>query len=76
LKRNCDRRNGNYRASLAQRRCEKRHFDKNKKVSFTPKVKEHITIWIKEDYSPEQLVGIAKTQGIVCVSIERIYQFI
>jgi len=28
------------------------------------------------DYSPEQIVGICKKEGLECVSIERIYQFI
>lgn len=76
LKRNCDKRNGSYRAGLAHRRCEKRHSDKNKKIYFTNKVKEYVTKWLKEDYSPEQIVGVAKNEGIDCVSIERIYQFI
>jgi len=76
LKRNCDKRNGSYRADLAHRRCKKRHSDKTKKTSFTSEVKEYVTKWIKEDYSPEQIVGIAKIEGVDCVSIERIYQFI
>lgn len=76
LQRNCDKRNGSYRASLAQHKCEKRHCDKNKKISFTSEIKEFVTNWIKEDYSPEQIVGMAKLEGFDCVSIERIYQFI
>lgn len=76
LKRNCDKRNGSYRAGLAHRRCEKRHSDKNKKIYFTYEVEEFVTKWIKEDYSPEQIVGFAKIEGINCVSVERIYQFI
>jgi transposase, IS30 family len=76
LKRNCDRRNGQYRADLAHRRCEKRHSDKNKNISFIEEVKDYVTKWIKEDYSPEQIVGVAKKEGLKCVSIERIYQFI
>ena len=76
LKRNCDRRNGQYRADLAHRRCKKRHSDKNKNISFIQEVKDYVTKWIKEDYSPEQIVGVAKKEGLKCVSIERIYQFI
>jgi len=76
LKRNCDKRNGSYRASLAHRRCKKRHSDKNKKILFTDEVKDYVTKWIKEDYSPEQIVGLSKIEGLLCVSIERIYQFI
>ena len=35
-----------------------------------------MTFWLKKDYSPEQIVGVAKKEAIACVSIERIYQFI
>jgi IS30 family transposase len=76
LKRNCDKRSGNYRAALAQKKCTERHLVKNKKIRFTKAIKEHVTQWLKEDYSPEQIVGTAKLEGIACVSIERIYQFI
>lgn len=76
LNRNCDKRNGNYRAELAQKKSTKRHLEKNKKVHFTNKIKEFVIKYIKEDYSPEQIVGIAKLKGFDCVSIERIYQFI
>lgn len=76
LKRNCDKRNGKYRASLAHRRCEKRHSDKNKIIYFTKEVKDYVDCWIKEDYSPEQIVGTARKVGVNCVSHERIYQYI
>jgi IS30 family transposase len=76
LQRNCDKRNGSYRASLAQHKCEKRHFEKNKNKAFTNEIRDFVTKWLKEDYSPEQIVGKAKVEGIDCVSVERIYQFI
>jgi IS30 family transposase len=76
LQRNCDKRNGSYRASLAQHKCEKRHSEKNKNKAFTNEIKDFVTTWIKEDYSPEQIVGKAKVEGFDCVSLERIYQFI
>jgi IS30 family transposase len=31
---------------------------------------------IKENYSPEQIVGKAKLEGLMCVSVERIYRHI
>lgn len=34
LKRNCDKRNGDYRGDLAHSKCKKRHCDKNKHISF------------------------------------------
>lgn len=76
LKRNCDKRSGSYRSELAQKKCAKRHSEKNKKIRFTKAIKEYVTQWLKEDYSPEQIVGIAKLEGFDCVSIEKIYQFI
>jgi len=76
LRRNCDKRNGSYRAELAHRRCEKRHSDKKKRRGFTTEIQAYVTFWLKKDYSPEQIVGVAKKEGIACVSIERIYQFI
>jgi IS30 family transposase len=74
--RNCDRRNGNYRASLAHRRCKKRHSDTNKKNTFTEEVEDYVIQWFKEYYSIEQIVGKAVLDGVNCVSIERIYRFI
>jgi IS30 family transposase len=76
LKRNCDKRNGSYRGSLAQKKCQERHWNKNKNRPFTDEIKEFVTKWIKEDYSPEQIVGIAKLESLTCVSIERIYLFV
>jgi transposase, IS30 family len=76
LKRNCDKRNGSYRAGLAHRRCEKRHSDKNKRITFTQEVRDYVIQWLKEDYSPEQIVGKAALDGVDCVCIERIYRFI
>ena len=76
IKRNCDKRNNKYRATLAHRRCEERHSDKKKSIRFTTEVKDFVEHWIKQEYSPEQIVGRAKEQGLNCVSHERIYQYI
>ena len=76
VQRNSDRRNGLYSWDLAGRKCKKRHEEKPKIERFTPEIKKHVTDWLKEDYSPEQIVGVAKKDGILCVSIERIYQYI
>jgi len=74
LNRNSDVRSGQYKAELAQKKCSQRHRLKPKKIHFTEEVKEHVNFWIKEDYSPEQIVGVARLEGINCVSHERIYQ--
>lgn len=76
LDRNSDKRNAVYKPKLAQQKTIERHKNKTKKIRFTSQVKEFVIQWLKEDYSPEQIVGVAKKMNVLCVSIERIYQFI
>ncbi len=76
LNRNCDKRSGKYIPKLAQKKCDKRHKEKFKKVRFTNEVKQYVDEWINEEYSPEQIVGRASRLNIPCVSIERVYQYI
>ena len=63
LKRNCDKRNNQYRADVAHRRYKKNIPIKNKNISFNQELKDYVIKWIKEDYSPEQIIGAAKTEG-------------
>ena len=74
--RNCDKRNGNYDADLAERKYEKRRDSKPKKVYFTAEIQEMVEDKLAKKYSPEQIVGVAKKEGVACVSHERIYQHI
>lgn len=76
IKRNCDKRSGNYRHELAQRKYCERQESKPKSIRFTEEVKKNIDRYLEEDYSPEQIVGILKKQGLPTVSVERIYQYI
>ena len=76
LRRNCDLRNGEYKAELAQKKYETRQKEKPKRVYFTKSIRLHVESKIRQDYSPEQIVGECKLLGIRCVSIERIYQHI
>ena len=76
LDRNSDQRNAVYKAQLAQQKATDRHKNKTKHIGFTKQVEAFVIKWLKEDYSPEQIVGTAKQLAIVCVSVERIYQFI
>lgn len=76
LSRNCDKRNGEYRHKLAQAKCEKRHKEKSKKVYFSDAVEAYVVSKLNQKYSPEQIVGMALKEGIICVSVERIYQYI
>lgn len=76
FKRNSDSRNGVYKVALAQKKTEERHLNKAKSIRFTEEIVDFATYWLKEDYSPEQIVGKSKRLNVSCVSIERIYQFI
>lgn len=76
LRRNCDKRNGEYRYELAHRNYLGRLTSKAKHRSFTPSVKYQVELLIKEDFSPEQIVGRLRAEGKKCVSHECIYQHI
>ena len=68
IKRNSDLRSGQYQADLAQRKCEKRHRQKPKKIKLTEPLKAYIEVGLIKKYSPEQIVGRAKKEGVGCVS--------
>ena len=76
LKRNCDKRSGSYNNDLAQRKYDQRQKDKPKHLKFTRDVENFVESLLVQDYSPEQIAGRAKLEGINCVSHERIYQHI
>lgn len=76
LRRNCDRRSGRYDADLAQRKCERRQKEKPHRVRFTEEVRLRVEAMLREDYSPEQIVGRCKLEGLECVSVETIYQHV
>ena len=76
LRRNCDLRNGEYRAELAQRKYQKRKQEKPKRINFTDSIRVHIVSKLGQKYSPEQIVGDCARLAIKCVSVERIYQYI
>ena len=74
--RNKDQRSGVYRHDLTHRKYAQRQKRKPKKKRFTLQIQSHVETLLKEDYSPEQIVGISRKDGIDCVSHERIYQHI
>lgn len=53
-----------------------RHQEKKKAVKLTDTVKELVIEHLDEDYSPEQIVGRLKKDGVVSLHHETIYQFI
>ena len=76
LKRNCDNRNREYRADLAQRKYESRQKNKPKHIRFTEEVKQYVEECLAKDFSPEQISGRAAVEDKKCVSHERIYQYV
>ena len=76
LRRNCDGRSGQYDADLAQRKCERRQKGKPHRVRFTEEVRLRVEAMLREDYSPEQVVGRCRLEGLECVSVETIYQYV
>ena len=76
LGRNSDARSGEYRSDLAQRKTTSRHKAKRKGLRLTDEVKANIDTLIRDDYSPEQVVGTLIKKGKDYVSHERIYQYI
>lgn len=76
IKRNSDKRNGVYKHELAQKKYALRQKEKPKHKRFTADIQQEIERLLKDDYSPEQIVGVLKKQEKQTVSIERIYQHI
>jgi IS30 family transposase len=76
INRNKDLRSGEYRHDLAQKKYIGRLVGKPKAILLTTEVMDYVKEYLKEDYSPEQIVGMAKKDGKACVSHERIYQHV
>jgi IS30 family transposase len=76
INRNCDYRSGLYKARLAQNKYEYRLKNKPKIIKATEAIKERVNSLIKEDYSPEQVVGFMKKNKEDTISHETIYQLI
>lgn len=76
INRNCDQRSGEYRYELAQKKCNARHAEKPKKIRLTSKIQKRVCKNLKNNFSPEQIVGRSKLESKECVSIETIYCFV
>jgi len=76
IKRNKDKRSGEYRHDLANRKYRYRQKIKPKHKRFTIDVQNNVEALLKQDYSPEQVVGTLNKQKKQTVSVERIYQHI
>ena len=76
LRRNCDLRSGKYVMDLAQRKADERKHNKRRKQVFTDTMKEKCLELLGKDYSPEQIAGRCKLEGVEMVSHEVIYRWI
>ena len=65
-----------YRSKQAGRFAEHRLIDKPKAVKLTDKVKFQINQYLQEDWSPEQIAGRFKHDGIISLHHETIYRYI
>ncbi len=74
INRNSDQRSGIYKADLAGKKTAERHKSKPKSIKFTGEVKSNFVTYLILDYSPEQIEGRAKIDGVEMVSKERLYQ--
>jgi len=73
-KRNCDARSKKYTSELAERKRLRRQKERSRAIKFTPELQEHCENLLRQDYSPEQVVGILEKQGEETMSIEYIYR--
>lgn len=76
IRRNRDGRSGVYNSQLAHRKSIARKKTKTHAIKFIAEVQQMVEVLIREEFSPEQIVGHCKNEGIPCVSHERIYQHI
>lgn len=74
LKRNADQRSQKYSYDLANRKAQARRENSNRRCSYTSEIQTYVEQKLELKYSPEQIVGAARNEGVDCVSHETIYQ--
>ncbi len=65
-----------YRHQQANRQAMDRHRNKDKAIKMTSDVKQQIESLIEQDWSPEQIAGRLKKEGVISLHHETIYQHI
>lgn len=76
IQRNCDKRNGEYKPELAQKKYEYRLQSRGHHIKFDDDLKIQVNILLSKGYSPEQIAGFMRSRGQEIVSHETIYQYI
>ena len=72
-----NKRQKGYRPKKAHELATSRQATKpRRRVYFTETIRLQVETWLRQDFSPEQIVGRAKREGIPMVSHERIYHHI
>jgi len=74
LSRNVGKRN--YRHVQANKMALERHANKPKAIKLTDEIKTKISEYIAQDWSPEQVAGRLKKDGVISIHHETIYQYI
>lgn len=74
LKRNIGQKG--YRHNQANQKAEERHQSKAKKIKLTDDIKELINGYLKQDWSPEQIAGRLRYDGVIELHHETIYQYV
>ncbi|GFO71016.1 transposase, IS30 family [Bathymodiolus japonicus methanotrophic gill symbiont] len=74
IKRNTGQRG--YRHKQAEDFAQERHKNKPKEVKLTDEIKGIVNVRIEDDWSPEQIAGRLKQEGIISLHHETIYQHI
>ncbi len=74
LRRNTGQRG--YRHKQANDKAEERHKEKIKSIKLTDDIKLRIERDIKDDWSPEQVVGRLEQEGVIKLHHETVYQFV
>jgi IS30 family transposase len=68
--------NGDYDAVTAQAKYEKGIKSKPRPIKMTDSVLKLVKDGLNKQWSPEQISQTAKSKGIICVSHEKIYQYV
>lgn len=63
-----------YRHQQTDRKAQERHASKPKMIKMTEETKELISGYIEQDWSPEQIAGRLKDDGVISLHHETIYQ--
>lgn len=65
-----------YRYQQANRFCQQRHKEKAKHVKLTPALKQRIEADLAQQWSPEQIAGRLKQEGLTTLHHETIYRYL